>query len=308
MEQREAKFSGKHAPHLFFVCDEGDAIPFEVYRAIESCISGGHARLLIMFNPRHESGAVYRMIRDDRANVVHLSAFSHPNVVTGCDEIPGAVTRDTTVRRINEWCRPLVGGEEPKNNECFELPDYLVGAVGRSLSGQEYSPLQGGYYRIMEPAFYYMVLGRYPSQASTQLISREWIERARARWDTWVSEHGEVPPHGTPAIMGQDVGEFGADANVACFRYGGFVERMVAWQGVDVLQTGDRAIAEYKGRDVLRVNVDATGVGAGVAPHMQRAGCVANPVKVASSPTITTELGEFHILSEISCGGRVGNG
>ena len=67
--QREAKFSGKHAPHLLFILDEGDAIPDEVYRGIESCMSGGHARLLIMFNPRAELGEAYRMERDGRASV-----------------------------------------------------------------------------------------------------------------------------------------------------------------------------------------------------------------------------------------------
>ena len=70
--QREAKFSGKHAPYLLFILDEGDAIPDEVYRGIESCMSGGHARLLIMFNPRAEVGEAYRMERDGRANVIKL--------------------------------------------------------------------------------------------------------------------------------------------------------------------------------------------------------------------------------------------
>jgi hypothetical protein len=295
--QREAKFSGKHAPHLLFILDEGDAIPDEVYRGIESCRSGGHARLLIMFNPRAELGEAYRMERDGRANVVHLSAFNHPNVISGEDKIPGAVTRQTTVRRINEWCRLLIGGEQ-KDNECFELPRFLEGVIAKSQSGQDYPPLKTGWYKIMEPAFSYMVLGEYPSQGSNQLISKEWISRARSRWETYVAQHGEIPPQGTSAIMGQDIGEFGSDSNVACFRYGGFVERMVTWNGVDTVATGDRAIDEYKTRNVLRVNVDATGVGAGVAPHMQRAGCSANPVKVASSSTERTELGEFHILRD----------
>jgi hypothetical protein len=86
--QREAKFSGKHSPHILFIIDEGDAVPDEVYKGIESCMSGGHARLLIMFNPRAEAGAPYRMERDGRANVVHLSAFNHPNVRAGQDENP----------------------------------------------------------------------------------------------------------------------------------------------------------------------------------------------------------------------------
>jgi hypothetical protein len=155
-----------------------------------------------------------------------------------------------------------------------------------------------GWYKIIDSAFAYMVLGEYPAQAATQLISREWLARARSRWDAYVAEHGEVPPKGTSAVMGQDVGEFGTDANVSCFRYGGFVEQVVAWSGVDTITTGDRAIAEYKSRNVSRVNVDATGVGAGVAPYMQRKGCLANAVMVASRPTEETELGEFNILRD----------
>lgn len=44
--------------------------------------------------------------------------------------------------------------------------------------------------------------------------------------------------------------------------------------------------------------MDATGVGAGVAPHMQRSGCIAVPVKTASKGTEKTELGEFQILRD----------
>jgi hypothetical protein len=295
--QREAKFSGKHSPFLLFIIDEGDAVPDDVYRGIESCMSGGHARLLVMFNPRHQSGEVHRMERDGRANVVKLSAFNHPNVVTGLDRIPGAVTRETTVRRLNQWCRPLVAGEAV-DGSCFELPAYLVGVTARSQSGEEYPPLQPGFYKIMDPAFSYMTLGKYPAQGSQRLISREWIAAARSRWDVYVSQHGEIPPVGAYATAGLDVGEFGTDSNVLCFRYGGFVERLVPWGGLDTMETSDRAVNEVRGRKVSAVNVDATGVGAGVAPAMQRQDCAAIPVKVASSPTQNTEQGEFQILRD----------
>ncbi len=296
--QREAKFSGKHAPYLLFIIDEGDAVPDDVYRGIESCMSGGHARLLVMFNPRSEQGEAYRMIRDGRANVVRLSAFNHPNVITGEDRIPGAVTRETTVRRINEWCRPIAGGEFP-NSDCFDLPSFLEGSTAYSQSGQPYPPLKPGHYKITEPAFSYMVLGRYPSQSANALISKEWVNGARSRWDSYVAQNGEVPPKHTGGIIGLDIGEFGTDANAACFRYGGYVERLRVWSGLDTVTTGDRAIAEYRNRgNIYCANVDATGVGAGVSPHMQRAGCSVVPVKVASSPTLSTEMGEFYILRD----------
>lgn len=294
---REAKFAGKHAPYLLFLLDEGDAVPDEVYKGIESCMSGGFARLLIMFNPRGEQGAVYRMIRDGRANVVKLSAFDHPNVITGKDRIPGAVTRETTVRRINEWCRPLAEREKPGEG-CYELPAFLEGATARSQSGQLYPPLRPGWYKIEQPEFSYMVLGEWPAQGSTKLISREWIAKARTRWDTYIGRQGERPPEFASSVAGLDVGEFGMDSNVLCFRSGGFVERLQAWSGVDPLVTADRAGAEAKRRKCRRVNVDATGVGAGVVPQLQRTGVPVNGVKVASSPTQRTALGEFHILRD----------
>lgn len=294
--ERMARFSGKHAPHLLFLCDEADGVPDVVFSAIESCMSGGYTRLVNTFNPRHESGPVYRMEREGRANVVELSAFSHPNVTTGTDQIPGAVTREVTVRRINEWCRPLVPGEA--ETDSFQLPDFLVGATAVSQSGLVYPPLVAGQYKVLEPAFSYMVLGRYPAQATTQLISREWISAARSRWDAYVAQHGEIPPAGTKAVMGLDVAEFGADANVAAFRYGGYIERLISWGGMDVVSTGDRATDEYRSRKVLRACVDATGVGSGVAPQMRRSGCAASAVKVAASPTERTELGEFERLRD----------
>jgi len=297
-EEREAKFSGKHAPNLLFGFDEGDAVPDEPYKGAEGCMSGGFVRMLIMFNPKQKLGAAYRMIRDNRANVVYLSAFNHPNVITGEDIIPGAVTREATVRRINQWTRPLAEGENI-DSECYKLPDFLVGAVAKSQSGVGFPPLKAGYYKIMEPAFSYMVLGRYPAKGSNQLISEEWVSKARARWDAYVSENGERPPQGSMAVMGLDVAEFGADLNSACFRYGGWVERFLIWGGVDTIVTGDRAVNEYKKRNVIRANIDATGVGTGVAPYMRREDCFADSIKVASSPTeVLTELGEFKILRD----------
>lgn len=299
-EEREAKFSGKHQEHMLFVLDEGDAIPDDVYRGIESCMSGGvKVRLLIMLNPRHASGAVWRMQRDKTANIVHLSAFNHPNVIAGDNIIPGAVDRETTVRRINEWTRPLNPNEHADKETVFELPKFLEGVQAKLQSGGMYPPLKTGKYKIVNPAFAYMVLGRYPAAGSDQLISREWISQARARYDIYVIEHGDVPPVGTTGIMGLDCAEFGDDSNVAVGRYGGYLTVFDSWGGVDPIETGSRAIDWYNSHTGIKsANVDATGVGAGVAPHMQRADVIATSIKVASKPTMTTEVGEFRILRD----------
>lgn len=296
--------SGKHAPYLFFILDEGDAIPDAVYKGIESCMSGGYVRLLIMFNPRAEAGPVYRMERDRLANIVTLSAFNHPNVVTGEIVIPGgAVDRETTVRRINQWCRRL-NDNEPREADSFELPAFLVGAVAKDQKGKVYPPLLAGFYKIINSAFSYMVLGQYPAQGVNQLISREWTAAARARWDLYVSKFGEVPPKDVQAVMGFDVAEMGGDLNKLFFRYGGYVERCAddcTWGGIDIIESGDRGSVQYHKRSTRACLVDANGVGAGIAPHMRRLGCNSYGIKVQESPTDTPdekELGDFKIMRD----------
>ena len=297
---REGKFSGKHHQHMLFVVDECDCVENFAFKGIQGCMSGGLVkRILLLFNPRAQVGEPYRLERDPgAANVIHLSAFNHPNVITGDQVIPGAVDRETTVQRINEWCRPLHENEQESMNT-FRLPEFLIGAVARRKGTKEtYPPLKAGAYFIEESAFHYMVLGEYPPQPASQLISREWTSNARARYDAYVSQHGNTPPAQSLAIMGLDVSELGEDSNVAAFRYGGFVPPLVIWAGIDTYATGDRAVREYNERNVLRCNVDATGTGSGVAPHMNMSKCLAIPVKVAESPVSSCDLGDFKILRD----------
>lgn len=308
---REAKFSGKHAPYLLFIVDEGDAVPDEVYRGIEGCMSGGDlVRLLIMFNPKARSGEVYQKELKHQANVIHLSAFNHPNVVQGINIIPGAVSRETTLRRINTWSRPLVENERV-DAECFEVPEYLIGESVVGLDGKFYPPMLPGIRKITDPAFSYMVLGEFPAHGEQQLISDIWIDNARSRWDAYISKHGEIPPAGVQPIMGLDMAEFGTDANIAMFRYGGFVSKPVMWSGVDPDESANRATRLYFDRNARIVMVDGTGIGAGVAPAMTRRGresgatgdkaLHAISVKVGEKPSPivkSPEQGEFQLLKD----------
>lgn len=214
--------------------------------------------------------------------------------------MPGAVDRPKTLRRINEWTRLLAGDEKP-DNECFNVDEhcpYLVGEVGYSLKGVAYPPLPAGWRKVTNSIFFYIVLGLYSPMGEEQLISLTWINDARARWDAYVAVNGERPPANTTAVLGQDVAEFGRDQNVACFRYGGWVANFIVWSGMDPDATGTRGADLYHAHNAHLANVDATGVGAGVAPKMSRLGCNAHSIKVASSPTYETELGEFGILRD----------
>ena len=121
--------------------DEADAIDRSVFTAIESWFSGGFVRLLCLFNPRKKGGACYEMVRDGRANVIKLPAFSHPNVITGEDLFPGAVSRQKTGKRLCEWTIPI-GPKEDPGSTCVQIPDFMVGYVAHDDSRRPYAPLQ----------------------------------------------------------------------------------------------------------------------------------------------------------------------
>jgi hypothetical protein len=90
----------------------------------------------------------------------------------------------------------------------------------------------------------------------------------------------------------------GNDLKKACFRYGGWVDRLIGWGGVDMIETGDKAAAEYHKRNIRVASVDANGVGAGVAPHMRRLHCNAHGIKAQERATENDELGEFGIIRD----------
>lgn len=296
--QKQARFSGKHAPSLMFLCDEGDAIPDPVYDGIETCLSGGFDRLFITFNPRERMGHVYRTIKTGQAKVIKLTAFNHPNVIEGKDVIPGAVSRVRTLRRIAQWTRPLAKGERP-DKRCFELPDFLVGCIPTDQKGVKYPPLIPGWYRIEQHQFSHVVLGEYPAQADNQLISEEWIDAARSRYDLFVAKYGVINPPNTKCRCGLDIADGGQDNSVLTKRFGNFVHPLTAWQKQDVIEVGDLTYADLTNNNIVTssVNCDGTGVGAGTAPYIQRQYHLpAVKVMVASASRNKTELGEFGIL------------
>ena len=189
-------------------------------------------------------------------------------------------------------------------DDCFELPEFLEGCTATAPNGVTYPPLRSGTRKILVPDFSYKVLGVYPSQGEYQLISEEWISAARARWDAYVAQFGERPPVGVKPRMSLDVAELGPDSNVLCRRYGGWVARLLQWDGVDTDETARRGLEHYKTFDPELMIVDATGLGSNVAPSMIRLGrpeiIRAVGVKSSERPSrlIKSEYGEFQYLRD----------
>lgn len=297
-EETEARFSGKHQDCIVFFFDEADAIPDPVFKGAEGCTGTTMTKMVLCYNPRRREGEPYRMIKEGRAHVISMSAFDHPNVRSGRNIIKGAVTRFITVRRINEWCEKWPD-DEPPTPDCFALPDFLVGEIATSAAGEEFPPLQPGWYRIVKKEFFYKVLGQYPTAGSSQLFSDEDIDRARSNYDLYVARNGTEPPGGVAPIMSLDIADLGDDSNACFFRYGGYVAPPHIWNGVDPDMTATRAIKLYHRHGAIAAHIDSIGVGAGVPGKMARAGCVgAIGIKVNNKRNTKTEDGWFKTVRD----------
>ncbi len=260
-------FSGKHHPDCVAgLFDEGDGVPDPCFTAFEGCLSGGKKRLaVICLNPKKREGYAYSQIIQGRAKVITMDAYSHPNVVSGEDLIPGAVNQPVVVRRLNEWCEPLSPLEEPDEN-CFVLPAFLDGLIGHSTSGKEYRPLVPGYYRATDDQYWYKIAGEYPPMGMNRLVSETKMMEAVARWQRYMDlNHG--PPEDVVPDMGFDVADT-EDDNALCFRYGSFVDTFVIWSGFDPPYSAKKASEYYHSRGCRQVFVDSIGVGAAIPSLM----------------------------------------
>ena len=276
-EERIAKFHGHHAPHMLIIADEAHGVPGEIFEAFDNIMSSYGARLLILSNPLAPSGPFYQATRSPEYEFQTISALEHPNVVSGENQIPGAIDRDTTEARIAKWTRPLAPVDDEEKLLVIEVP----------WTGEKRV--------VVNPVFSYKVLGLFPWEADWALIPMAWVQRARQNYDVFmesVLRGEETLP--TEPICGLDVAEMGSDANAFLSRYdNGYVAPVERWEGLEIPMTIDRACRYARRGGSSIVNVDGIGVGAGVAPQMKRDGVPAEGVKVSWKATRETEEFKF---------------
>lgn len=103
----EERIKGKHAANQLFLLDEADGIPNYVYDAVTSMTSGGHSLVVMFANPKSRASMFYRVKVRSYVQTFRVSTLFHPNVVTGCGDVPGAVKRDFVETKIENDCEIL---------------------------------------------------------------------------------------------------------------------------------------------------------------------------------------------------------
>lgn len=88
------RLTGFHHPRLLICMTEGQGVDDEAYEAALACATSPENRLFVYGNPTRPTGAFYRAAQNESWSVLTIRADEHPNVVSGRQEIPGAVSRE----------------------------------------------------------------------------------------------------------------------------------------------------------------------------------------------------------------------
>lgn len=252
----ETAFSGIHAPHVLVVVDEAGGLSPTLGRSLESLMSGGMPRMLVIGNPpEDETGTTWMEERcsSPSYNVIRIPAFDTPNF-----------TNEAT----------------PACKVHPNLPAHTIGSHLVTPGWVETVKQDEG-----EASAYYIarVLALFPKDVASKTIPRSWLDDAAAN----------VPPVSPGPVpsdwirLGVDVAADGGD-RFSIARADGLSVRVVHSQrppaGVTTFDLAGTVLEQIETAEALRrerqnttgvesprvrVKVDALGIGMGVADTLR---------------------------------------
>ena len=129
-------FQGSHWPRQLIIFDEASGVRPAIHAAAESLMSGGDCYWLQISQADRLSDPFFEACqRPDLWEVIPISCLDHPNVVTGTEVIPGAVSRAWVEERrrvwgegSNQW-KTRVLGQFPESDDGTLIPHSLMTAA-----------------------------------------------------------------------------------------------------------------------------------------------------------------------------------
>lgn len=102
-EESATRAQGFHARHMLIIVEETPGVPPPVMAALQNTSVGEHNLILALGNPNHQHDTLHVFATLPAVRHVRISAFDHPNVVTGEDVIPGATSRKGVQALRDKW-------------------------------------------------------------------------------------------------------------------------------------------------------------------------------------------------------------
>ena len=145
-------------------------------------------------------------------------------------------------------------------------------------------------------AYRVRVLGEFPTTESDAIIPLELVEAALGR---------DVKQNPLTAVVwGVDVARFGDDRSALAKRQGPvLLEKVKWWRHLETMELAARIFTEYREtpfeKRPTEINVDAIGMGAGVADRLRQLGLPARAIQVSEAPALANAERYLNLRTEL---------
>lgn len=243
------QFQGFHAKKILVVVDEAAGVEEEIFNGIDGVLSGDNCKQLYIGNPTSLSGRFYQSHKATKMansfNRFSISAFNTPNFTEF------EITYEDIVN--NTWAKKITG-ELPYPQ--LVTPKWVA---ERYVSWGPDSPL-----------FQAKVLGKFPENAEDTIVPIYMWKLAK------INESDIEDVTLEDCCIGIDPARFGDDKTGVAFKVKNRLYKLIQKGGMDTTKVANWVDSKIKtifsGLDNLYsipINVDAIGIGAGVADQLR---------------------------------------
>jgi phage terminase large subunit len=244
---------GFHAPNMLIAVDEATGVRHEIVDALWGNATGSNAQMVMIYNPIDAASFPFEAEETGDWHVITISAFEHPNVIEGNEQIPGAVTREWIEDRLRAWS--------------YEVdPASIENADSESV----YVPWLDKYYRKTERVAT-RICGEWPMESGEGFIEPSLISRSL-----------NVEPVSGIKSLGVDIARSGNDRTVFAFFDGNIQLGFESYFGKDLMRTANR-IKQLFDEGWTSITLDDTGIGGGVTDRLRELGVPVIAVNFAQS-------------------------
>lgn len=98
-EASAVKARGLHRKYMLIILEEASGMNAAVVNAFQNTCTGQYNYIFALGNPNNKSDALNRLVAQPNTRHYRVSAYDHPNIVLGREEIFGAVTEASIIDR-----------------------------------------------------------------------------------------------------------------------------------------------------------------------------------------------------------------
>jgi phage terminase large subunit len=270
---------GFHADHLLVVVDEAGGVDDPIFQGVKAITTNVNNKVLLIGNPTTPGGVFWQSFqKGSMYKQFTISAFDTPNMIAN------------GIRDTEDLKRAFKLPERVKTDEdALEYYDYLDQEVFKFPFRELITP-RTIFERLSDwgedsDAWQSLVLGEFPTQAAQSLIPTHLLTMAMQMYGTddetgksYAQMSGWNIPIGAPEY-GLDMARFGGDNTVLTPRQGGWVEKQIAWNHVDLVVSANKILGleNFQAYGPLlnpldhnvRLNIDDTGNGGGTTDKLR---------------------------------------